>query len=616
MSTPNALRHAFVEALRSDWQATARPNQLPPPGNWRVWLLMSGRGFGKTEAGAQWIRSLAEAGAAPKIALIGQTVSAVREVMVDRILAIAPPLCQPTYEASRARLVWPNGVTGLCYSADQPERLRGPQHAAAWIDELASFRYADEVWSTLLLGLRIGSDPRIVVTTTPRPTRLIRDLVSREGQDVTITRGATRENAANLAPAFLAELASRYENTRLGKQELEGELLEDTPGAIFTHDILDATRVDSAPEMQRIVIGVDPAGSTAEGRDETGLVTCGLGLDCHGYILADDSGRYAPHEWARKAVGAFYAWKADRIVVERNFGGEMCKATIESIDASVPVKEINSSRGKTLRAEPVSNLFEQRRCHIVGQLDELEDQMTHFTSDWQRSIHGSPDRLDAAIFALNELMLGQPVGGFFKEASLLVRGEPVDGLPRFDKVFSVVCSSDKSSPERDAVAVVYFAYTAHNSYPLIILDWHLEPYTDTAPRVSDIKHYVETLCMEVHARAGYGGIWIDSLTPIGAALLHQGGEGLIDISEELKGDLSDHVAAAARFIGSGSVKISRAAHEKISAFRGTTKNHLLGQVLSFRLGETLEESELLEAFVIGVRLALEHQSGLSPWAVL
>lgn len=370
----------------------------------------------------EFAREEIEASRAGRIAVIAPTASAVRDVLVEGesgILAISPDHNRPIYEPSKRRLTWPNGAIATTYSADEPDRLRGPQHDLAICDELAAWRYSTECLDMLMFGLRLGNNPRVAIATTPRPIKIVRDLLAREGKDVVVTRGSTFANRQNLAPAFIEQILKRYEGTRLGRQEIYGELLDDTPGALWNRANLEATRVLIAPPLQRIVIAIDPAGSTSEGSDETGIIAAGLGHDSHGYILADLSRRYSPTEWANKAISAYRELKADRIIVERNYGGDMVKATIESIDPNVQVKEVDSSRGKVLRAEPVSALFEQSRAHIVGALDQLEDQMCMFTSDWDRDRDGSPDRIDAAVFAITELMLGLPAGGYFNVDSLL-----------------------------------------------------------------------------------------------------------------------------------------------------------------------------------------------------
>lgn len=603
------------EALRADWSALARPNQLPPAGSWRVWLLLAGRGFGKTEAGAQYIRTLAESGQYGSIALIGQTAAATREVMVERILAIAPRWATPTYEISRARLRWPSGVVALCYSADQPERLRGPQHAAAWIDELASFRRADEVWSTLLLGLRVGTDPRIVVTATPRPTKLIRDLVSREGRDVVVTRGASRENAANLAPGFLSELASRYEGTRTGRQELEGELLEDVPGALWSHELIETTRVESAPaELERIVIGIDPAGSVnAETADETGIVVAARGRDGHGYVLADYSGRYSPIEWARTAIRAFHSLRADRIVVERNYGGDMAAANLASVDHSVPVTAITSSRGKVLRAEPVASLFEQFRAHIVGELGELEDQMSSFTADWNRARDGSPDRVDALVFALSELMLGEPAGGLIRAESLLrpvapgsITREPVEPPEVCDAIFASVAAG--LGAELDALGMVVCAFSKPSQ--LWVLDWDLLQIESgtLAGLWGMLEQWCESFGSRCHAIYGVIEPLIEP-TGTGAILCERARQQdiptmAIDSPAFSAMTLPQRVVAASAYLHGGSVLLTRGAHEQVTTHKGITRNHLLHQLAAFGAEQQPEPGVLLAALSNAVLAAL------------
>jgi phage terminase large subunit-like protein len=420
----SSLAQALRQSANGDWRVRARPAQLPPA-EFSIWLILTGRGWGKNWTAGNLACELAGSGAVKRIALLGPTTDHVRQTQVEGqsgILNLAPAWCRPTFESSRGLLTWPSGSIATIYSADTPEALRGPEHDFAWCDELASWR-RPETWDNLLLTLRIGT-PRIVVTTTPRPTKLIRDLCAREGTDgIVITRGATYDNRSNLAPSFFQQLVRRFEGTRLARQELLGQVLEDVPGALWTRDILETTRVETAPPMQRIVIGVDPAGSAAPGADLSGIIACGLGQDGHGYVLGDFSCRGTPREWAGKAIGAFHSLRADKIVVERNFGGDMAAATLASVDPSVPVKEISSSRGKALRAEPIASLFEQRRAHVVNAQPELEEQMCSFTSDWDRARDGSPDRVDALVFALAELMLESPARGCFDIRAILMDGD-------------------------------------------------------------------------------------------------------------------------------------------------------------------------------------------------
>lgn len=394
-----------------DWRGWwARPDQLAPRGSWSVWLILSGRGFGKTRAICEWVREQAESERASRIAIVAPTASDARDVLVEGdsgILAVSPDYFRPLYQASKRRLTWPNGVIATTYSADEPERLRGPQHDAACCDEIAVWRYP-EAWDMLMFGLRIGADPRTVVATTPKPVKLVKELLLREGADVVVTRGSTYENRANLATAFVTRIIRRYEGTRLGRQELLGELLDDTPGALWQRSKIEELRVSHAPHLTRVVVAIDPAASSAEESDETGIIVAALGEDGHGYVIDDLSGRYSPVEWARRAIEAYKAHRADRIVAEVNNGGEMVEATLRSVDPLIPYRAVHASRGKAIRAEPISALYEQERVHHVGTLAQLEDQMCAFTVDFDRAVAGySPDRLDAAVWALTEL-LGDP----------------------------------------------------------------------------------------------------------------------------------------------------------------------------------------------------------------
>ena len=615
----------LADTLRSaeafDWRTQARGNQLPPPGDWRVWLLLAGRGFGKTRTVCEFVRGEVEAGRACRVALVAATSSDCRDVLVtghSGLLAISPDWNRPTYEPTKRLLTWKNGAIATMYSADEPDRLRGPQFDLAVCDELAAWRYP-EALDMLLLGLRIGKNPRVAIATTPRPTKVIRDLLAREGRDVVVTRGSTLENRENLAPAYVEQIIDRYKGTRLERQEIFGEVLEDTPGALWNRDLLESTRVDAAPkDMQRIVVAIDPAGSSEEGADLTGIVVAGMGQDGHAYVLEDLSGRYAPTEWARRALGAFHVWKADRIVAEVNFGGAMVQATIEAVDPTAPVKPITSSRGKRLRAEPIAALFEQRKAHMVGSLPELEDQCCRFTADWTRARDGSPDRVDAMVFALTELALGLPVGGMFREHSLLAAGEPVE-LPRHPNVvYAAIASAAALDPEHEGVGVVYFGYSQHGQteYPLYVLGWDLAP-TERAldpAWLEGVFGRLEALRLEVGALSGRIAAYIDP-GAIGGALLKIAAErrlDAVDVAENMPPDLPGRATAAARFVGSGSVKLTRQAAEHAVVHHGVRRNHLLAEVLGYQVTQVPGADALVSAFAVGVVLGLEGSAPYAP----
>ncbi len=400
--TLSQLSERDALTLLYDWPFWARPNQLPPQGDWRVWLLLAGRGFGKSRTGAEWVREQVESGRSRRIALVAPTAADVRDVMIEGesgLLAICPPWNMPVYESSKRRLTWPNGAIATTNSAEEPDRLRGPQHDAAWCDEVAAWRYP-ETWDMLMFGLRLGVDPRCVVTTTPKPIPIVRNLL--KSPTTAITRGSTYENRANLAEAFFEQIVAQYEGTRLGRQELYAEVLDDVEGALWTRALIDQHRVKVAPELKRIVVAIDPAITASDDSDETGIVVAGLGVDNHGYALDDLSLRASPDGWARRAVEAYHARKADRIVAEVNQGGDMVEYTIRTVDPRASIKKVHAARGKQTRAEPIVALYEQGRIHHVGVLPQLEEQMCNWVPGMD-----SPDRMDAAVWAFTELMLGQ-----------------------------------------------------------------------------------------------------------------------------------------------------------------------------------------------------------------
>lgn len=381
------------------WPTWARPEQRLPSGHWRYWLVKAGRGWGKTRTGVEAVRAWAED--YEYINLIGATADDARDIMIEGesgILACCPKDNRPEYKKSDRQLIWPSGAKSLIFTADEPDRLRGKQHEKLWADELAAWRYPKAAWDQAMLGLRLGDNPQAVITTTPRAIPIVRSLMA--DPLTVISGGSTYDNAANLAPGFLHEIIRQYEGTRLGRQELLAEILEDNPGALWKRAELEQHRVVKMPELVRIVVAIDPSATSKETSDEAGIVAAGLGIDGHGYPFDDLTLRGTPLQWARQAVTAYHTHKADRIVAEVNNGGEMVELTIRVVDPDVAYKPVHASRGKQTRAEPVAALYEQGRVHHVGALPQLEDELCQ----WEPGM-ASPNRLDALVWALSELML-------------------------------------------------------------------------------------------------------------------------------------------------------------------------------------------------------------------
>lgn len=402
---------ALAEVLRA-WEAIARPEQLPPPGNWSTWIALAGRGWGKTRVGAEFITGEITAGRMTRVALVAPTAADARDVMVEGesgLLAISRDDFRPKYEPSKRRLTWPNGAIATMYSAEEPDRLRGPQHDGFWCDEIAAWWEPEAAWNMLMFGLRLGRHPRGVVTTTPRPIPLVRQLLM-EPTTVAV-RGTTYDNAANLAPSFLEAIRRQYEGTRLGRQEIHAEILDDNPGALWKMATIEASRVRVAPELRRVAIGIDPAVSHQEDSDETGIIAAGIAPcrckgveEIHGFVLDDVSGIFTPAEWAAAAIGAHARHSADALIPEVNQGGDLVEANIRANGGGhVRVKPVHAARGKHTRAEPIAALYEQGKVHHVGVHSKLEDQMTQWNPLTDAR---SPDRMDALVHVLTELMLG------------------------------------------------------------------------------------------------------------------------------------------------------------------------------------------------------------------
>lgn len=396
-------------ALLYDWTFWARPKQLPPPGDWFCWLIRSGRGFGKTRTGAQSVIQRAKDFPEYPIALVGQTKADVRDTMIElgdsSILKCAPPWFIPEYEPSKRRLTFPNGAVAIIYSGDEPDQLRGPQHGYAWVDELAKFKYPEETWDNLEFGLRLGDNPQVCVTTTPRAIKIIKTLLADVGTvDV---KGSTYENWANLADKFIDRVVKKYENTTLGQQELHGELIDDNPRALWKRQQIEDARKSSFPQLVRVVVAIDPAVTANKDSDETGIIVAGVDGSGDGWVLDDATLIGSPDEWAKQAVAVYHKHKADRIVAETNNGGDMVEHTVRTVEKNIPFTQVRASRGKQTRAEPIAALYEQGKVHHVGKLALLEDQMCQ----WVPGDSDSPDRVDALVWALSELML-KPEGAF------------------------------------------------------------------------------------------------------------------------------------------------------------------------------------------------------------
>lgn len=404
---PKDKRKEFYQSLDEEtalrmlytWRLWARPEQLPPKGEWTFWLYLAGRGSGKTRAAAEWIIEQVRQGF-KKLALLGATAADVRDVQVEGesgILVCSPPDFRPIYEPSKRRLTWPNGAVATLFSAEKPDRLRGPQFEKGWVDELAAHKYP-EAFDHFKFGLRLGTKPQAVISTTPKPIRAIKELTS--DPDCVVTKGTTYNNRANLAPSFYRSIISKYEGTTIGRQEIYAEILDEIPGALWKRAAIDDQRKDKAPELTRIVVGVDPATTSSKDSDETGIIVAGRGADSEYYIMGDLSCRMSPAKWAERVVKAYYGYEADRVVAEVNNGGDLVETVIRTIDENVSYKKIHASRGKVTRAEPISSLYEQGKVHHVNKFDDLEDQMVNFLPEGSSA---ADDRVDALVWAITEL---------------------------------------------------------------------------------------------------------------------------------------------------------------------------------------------------------------------
>jgi predicted phage terminase large subunit-like protein len=572
-------------------------------------VFCGGRGAGKTRSGAEWVTERVAKGAR-YISLIAPTSADCRDVLLEGpagILTISPSHLRPIYQPSLRKVVWPNGAQALLFSSDEPDRLRGPQSDTVWIDELCAMRTAQDVLDMAMFGLRLGKDPRCLITTTPRPIKCFKALLAREGQDIVVTRSSSYRNRDNLAPAFFGQIVSKYAGTRLGRQELDAELLTDVPGALWHLERIEELRVTRGPQpYQRVVVAIDPATTFGPDSDETGLVIAALGQDGHAYILDDLSGRYPPEEWARRAIQAYRQYCADRIIAEVNQGGTLVEATLRSVDPAIPFGSVHASRGKLTRAEPISALYERGLVHHIGVFGPLEGQMTSYDGSRTGS---SPDRLDALVYGVTALMLTAPPGGLFREESLLVKmptgqAAPV-GLPRHaDLIFASIAAA---VAEPDAMAVVLFAHSRENGMhpPLVVVDWdirQIEPALIKGWLYGIVKrmHELEAACEVLYP--GYDTIFVEP-TGMGEVIAEQAEAADVIVEMIAEAEIAEKLPAQRALLASAyQTKIATAAHEQMQAFKGVTRNHLLHQILAFGLNKEREEppGELLMAFANAV----------------
>lgn len=403
-----SLTEKQAEELLWDWRAWARPNQLPPDGDWLTWLVLAGRGFGKTRCGAEFVREEVTAKRSGRIALIAETQKDLEEVMVfgeSGINSVFPPHQRPRITKKPVRIEFHTGAVAFGYNATEPDQLRGPQFDLAWGDELAKWRYAKETWDQLQFGLRLGDRPRTIITTTPRPIPILKEILA--AATTVVTRGVTTDNRVNLAPSFIKTITDKYAGTRLGRQELSAEILDDVPDALWTRAALDRDRrkPDQVPPLKRVVVAIDPAAKKNDSPEDgaaTGIIAAGVGEDNRGYVLDDATCRESPNGWARMAIACFDRYEGDCIVGEVNNGGDMVESTVRVVRNTIPFKAVHASRGKWTRAEPIAALYEQGRVSHVGTFAQLEDEMVNFGPNGMVG-EASPDRVDALVWALTEL---------------------------------------------------------------------------------------------------------------------------------------------------------------------------------------------------------------------
>lgn len=401
----NSLSDNEAYILFYNWHFWRRKDQTPPPGaKWRTWVLQGGRGGGKNWTGSNYIHELAMSGKFSRISIVGATAADVRELQIEGeagILNIAPPHELPDYQPSKRKVVWPNGATGILYTGEDPEQTRGANSSVAWLDEFCKYQYPREVWDNIQFGLRLGNHPHAIITTTPKPIPTFKQIV---GEDSTlVSYCSTFDNRLNLSDQFFEYVTTRYGNTRLGRQELYAEILDDVPGALWKRELIDSYRVTQVPKnIQRLVVGIDPAMTNTEDSDETGIIVGCIDDSNHVFILRDVSGRFDPEHWISRALVQYHTWNADRIVGEVNNGGDLIEALLRTHDNKAAFKAVRAKRGKYTRAEPIAALYEQGKVHHVGTFAELEDQMCNFVPGED---HGLDDRVDAMVWTITELAL-------------------------------------------------------------------------------------------------------------------------------------------------------------------------------------------------------------------